>query len=192
MFFRGDTTMIFQNKKAQTGFTLLELIIVIAIIGITAIAAMPKFKQMESTMDMDSAQRIILSTINACSRLSKVRNRDVYLVMKPQDEKMEVYIDEDQDNAYTDEQKYMVRTLPKRINLAGVTNITTDYVYKFNSHGTVQRDNGDPPGSIHYAPKDVPYAAGQESKYRTIIPSNMTQKPRYYKKGGNTPFPAFS
>jgi type IV fimbrial biogenesis protein FimT len=92
------------SAKKSTGFTLIEVMVVIAIIGIFAAIASPSFLQIKRNSELTSAANTLLSAINLARTEAMKRGKNA--IVAPKDEKnwndgIRIYVDSDFSKTFT-------------------------------------------------------------------------------------------
>ncbi len=133
----------------QRAFTLIELVLVMATLGIAAAIAVPRFAEGSHTRRLDAFEQRLLADIEHARRLAQARSASVMMVFDPIND---TYVITGARNPVTGESSsYMVQTgdSPYRIDLQTV-DLGGDAVLIHDGYGT--RDSG---GTITIASGDL-------------------------------------
>lgn len=70
-----------QNQKQTSGFTLIEIMIVLAIIGIIAVVGVPKFQAVQTQYRLEASAQAIIAELKYAKQLAKDTRRPTYVVL---------------------------------------------------------------------------------------------------------------
>lgn len=74
-------TRVRQNAKHTSGFTLIELMIVLAIIGIIAVVGVPKFQAIKNQYRLEASAQAVIAELKYAQQLAKDQRRKTYVVL---------------------------------------------------------------------------------------------------------------
>lgn len=166
--------MIMKNRNA--GFTLIELIVTIAIAAVLAALAVPSFVQYQRNSELTSLTNSLLAAVNAAKGEAMKTGRNAFVVPKGTgwNSGWIVYVDTNRDNAYTEGTDIAVQTQDALKSYFSITgnNIaagSTPYI-KFDNSG-YSVDNSAAPAalSLTIARTDAPSTSALEETRRVVV-----------------------
>jgi len=70
-----------QNAQQTSGFTLIEIMIVLGIIGIIAVVGVPKFKAVQNQYRLEASAQAVIAELKYAKQLAKDTRRTTYVVL---------------------------------------------------------------------------------------------------------------
>ena len=167
------------TRRAATGFTLIELMVTLAIVAVLMMVAAPNFVGFQRNSEMTSATNSLLSAANAARAEAMKTGLNAFVV--PNDGSTwssgwTVFVDRDRDSAYsaTADTTVMVQpATPSYITITGTGNaaLTTAYIM-FDSAGYA-KSYGTTPGvpnlTLSLVRNDVPSAQTATETRRLVV-----------------------
>lgn len=164
-------------RRATSGFTLLEMMIVIAIIGVVAAVGLPSFRYLTSTTKVKGAStELYLAMIRARNEAVK-RNRLVSVIRNDAGWQAgwQIVADSNNDRAFTSADRVLNETGAQ----SRVTITSADNRFVFMSSGRIL-----PPDSPPFTPwfPRLEVTSGETSSMKRCITTDLTGRP-YTKEG---------
>ena len=166
--------MIMKNRSA--GFTLIELVITIAIAAVLAALAAPNFVQYHRNSELTSLTNSLLAAVNAAKGEAMKTGKNAFVIPKGTgwNSGWIVYVDTDRDNSYTDGTDIAVQAqdAPKSYfsitgnNIAGGS---TPYIKFDNSGYSVDNSAAPVALTLTIARTDVPSTSASEETRRVVV-----------------------
>jgi type IV fimbrial biogenesis protein FimT len=159
------------RKAATAGFTLIELMTVIAIIGVMAAIATPSFREIMRNSELTSATNTLMATINTARTEAMKRGKNAVIVRTSNtwDDGITVFIDDNFDSKLDTTETIITQTavLPSyfTVTFDGATANTT----VFNASGYARTMSGSYNSTISIARKDLTGAAQLEQTRRIKV-----------------------
>lgn len=168
--------MMMKNRSA--GFTLIELVVTIAIAAVLAALAVPSFIQYQRNSELTSLTNSLLAAVNAAKGEAMKTGRNAFVIPKGSgwNSGWIVYVDMNRDNSYTEGTDITVQTQDA---LKGYFSITgnsiaagaSPYVKFDNSGYSVDTSAAAAPValSLTIARTDVPSTSALEETRRVVV-----------------------
>ncbi len=168
--------MMMKNRSA--GFTLIELVVTIAIAAVLAALAVPSFIQYQRNSELTSLTNSLLAAVNAAKGEAMKTGRNAFVIPKGSgwNSGWIVYVDMNRDNSYTEGTDIAVQTQDA---LKGYFSITgnsiaagaSPYVKFDNSGYSVDTSAAAAPValSLTIARTDVPSTSALEETRRVVV-----------------------
>ena len=163
-------------KNRSAGFTLIELIVTIAIAAVLAALAAPSFIQYQRNSELTSLTNSLLAAVNAAKGEAIKTGKNAFVIPKGSgwNSGWIVYVDMNRDNSYTEGTDIAVQTqdaLKAYFSITGnsIAAGSTPYI-KFDNSG-YSVDNGAAPValSLTIARTDAPSTSALEETRRVVV-----------------------
>lgn len=166
--------MIMKNRS--TGFTLIELIITMAIAAVLAALAVPSFVQYQRNSELTSLTNSLLAAVNAAKGEAMKTGRNAFVIPKGTgwNSGWIVYVDMNRDNSYTEGTDVAVQTrdaLKSYFSITGnsIAAGSTPYIKFDNSGYSVDNSAAPVALSLTIARSDAPSTSALEETRRVVV-----------------------
>ena len=168
--------MMMKNRSA--GFTLIELVVTIAIAAVLAALAVPSFIQYQRNSELTSLTNSLLAAVNAAKGEAMKTGKNAFVIPKGSgwNSGWIVYVDMNRDNSYTEGADIAVQTqdaLKAYFSITGnsIAAGSTPYIKFDNSGYSVDTSAAAAPValSLTIARTDVPSTSALEETRRVVV-----------------------
>ena len=168
--------MMMKNRSA--GFTLIELVVTIAIAAVLAALAVPSFIQYQRNSELTSLTNSLLAAVNAAKGEAMKTGKNAFVIPKGSgwNSGWIVYVDMNRDNSYTEGTDIAVQTqdaLKAYFSITGnsIAAGSTPYIKFDNSGYSVDTSAAAAPValSLTIARTDVPSTSALEETRRVVV-----------------------
>lgn len=187
--------------REEKGYTLIELVIAVSLIGIVSAMAAPQFLQMAPKMRVDSATRQVVSEMLSLKFKAISENRKYRIIFgQPNGNQYQVQQDGNRDDDYTDAADTFVKTvtLPETIvfgtnaskNTSGDP-VCDDAICFGSDNGASFKPIGtSDTGSLYLIPTEDK-GSGKCDRMRAVSVNNAGRVKAWRYKGGSSPWSSF-